>query len=1001
MAVDVSYTVPVGGAVYAGRFAVASVASFAAQLNSITGNVTAAPAPAPSPGPAPSAQPFRIVRTGTRYATLAQAVAGAISGDTITVSPGTYTPRAGVVGESDPGFTRIPGGINLHTLTIEWEVPGDQPVLDMSVWSEWQGTVNGGQPVGIEAGPDSRSLTVRGLILIGHQAGNSYGIDTLQGYLPGVGFNGNPPSVLNIDRCQILRWADGIKTTIYNYEITVNVTSSVIEDCTANYLTHGIYTSAIAALNVRGCTFRTSYRQMTVSITGALAAGQTITSSSKTGLVQGVAGSTVTYRMLSGDSFLVGEVLSVGGTPQGTVTAVSKVGLSPASNNAGHLIKSRARVTVVEGSLFDPKAGCATCIEAPSGGTLVVEGNVILHYGQPNSSDDNPPIKYGFEESASRITVNHGAAAPFTVGEVVTGVSSGGTAQITHVLAGNTYVFAKLNSNYLSNGENLTVGGTLRGTITARLGSPDGSSNDGRTHSIGIRQNTVRKAQPGNWSGSPSTAIEMLWVSNSMTLDNGTALPAASVPTEVFNNLVGDKACGNKTLLTYANNTSVESATISDAGLYSGLQVPGSPFQNDAPYAWGGDYAAAAARTDSYMGGVPAGPPTWRVGQTLNTWRTAIAAAISSVDPALNPAMNPSFPGSAPWRGSTGQISVVNAWGSGVWDEDAGDFWLPLGGGHGNYAGNEGYRGRLRDNAPAWVLTRAPSGAIGNTIALDDGQESTGIYSDGRPRSIHPYNSQCFVPGVGVVQVRLPSCYSNDNSSNKVLKLDAATGEWTVVFNLDLISGVNLGDPHNTACCYDPVRNRVVSVGASGSNMDLAWVRPSTAAAWTVSGRIRCQTAGGSDAALAGGRQALLYDAALDRYLHLQTFSGSVYHALVHPDTGVVTYLGPVSGSLPSGFNVGLMCGAAWNPDGGYYGLWGQSSNTAQITALTPHPTTPLTSAWSVSLLSIAPGNVLLPDNDSGANGVFGRFFYSRRLGGFGLLPQAASPTVFFATRNV
>jgi len=59
-----------------------------------------------------------------------------------------------------------------------------------------------------------------------------------------------------LERCYLQRWGDGVKATDYNTEITINLISCVIEDCTANEKTHGVYAPAIKQVTARGCTFR-------------------------------------------------------------------------------------------------------------------------------------------------------------------------------------------------------------------------------------------------------------------------------------------------------------------------------------------------------------------------------------------------------------------------------------------------------------------------------------------------------------------------------------------------------------------------------------------------------------------------------------------------------------------------------------------------------------------------------------------------------------------------
>jgi len=469
---------------------------------------------------------------------LGQAVADAISGDTIKVAPGTYVVRAGPAENNDPGMTYIRNGIDLHTLTIEWEVPGLQPIIDQSAFAQLQGN-SGGRPIGILAGSRNRNLTVRGLVLIGHPAGDSYGINTDAGYVEGVGFGTNPPSTLTIEYCKLVRWADGVKGTIYNREITCNIRYSTVEDCTGNSLTHGIYWPATAELNALGCTFRTT---------------------------------------------------------------VAGIGSGAAS--AGHLLKSRARVTTVRGCLFDMAGGGAACIETPSGGRLTVQGNVIMAYNVGDPS--NPPIKYGFEESALRITISSPSGGPLAVGTVFTGASSGNSGTVTNVLSTNVYVYSLNNGgSYLNDGETIRVAGVARGTIT-RAGSPDGTSNDGRTHSVNVDQNTIVKEQPSNWPATTTTAIGALWISTGMTNDLGN--PITVPPATMRNNLVTDNAgsatgAGQRTLLDYPLNTAVPRSTIGPLGVYSAAPVAGNPSVNDAAYAWAGEFTPPRARTDTSRGG--------------------------------------------------------------------------------------------------------------------------------------------------------------------------------------------------------------------------------------------------------------------------------------------------------------------------------------------------------------------------------------------------------------
>lgn len=429
------------------------------------------------------------------------------------------------------------GGIQLETLTIEWEVEGQMPVIDLSAWAQLKGN-SGGRPVGIDAGNNNRNLTVRGLVLIGHPNGDSYGVSTNAGYVEGVGFGTNPTSTLTIEFCKLVRWADGIKATIYNREISCFVRYSTIEDCTAGSLTHGIYWPASGELHALGCTFRTTV-----------------------------------------------------------------AGLAPNPIFAGHLLKSRARVTTVKGCLFDMAGGGAACIETPNGGELTVQGNVILKYNVGDAS--NPPIKYGFEEVATEMSVSlSGAEIP--VGETIVGSNSRAAAVVRNTYNAGTRIVYQLTTGgrYFDTGETITVAGVVRGTIVSRAGSPDGTARDGRRHSVNVCQNTVRNEQPSAWSGATSTAIGMLWIRDGMTDDAGNRIALTALPTTVRNNIVGDAGCGARTLLDFPDNTAVARSAISDRGVHSGGPIAGNPAVNDAAYAWAGEFTVPRARTDTFRGGV-------------------------------------------------------------------------------------------------------------------------------------------------------------------------------------------------------------------------------------------------------------------------------------------------------------------------------------------------------------------------------------------------------------
>lgn len=900
--------------------------------------------------PGATLTPFRNARTGQRYATLAQAVAGSISGDTIKVAPGTYTVLAGPGEDPQPGQTYTgAGGIQLHTLTLEWEVPGVRPVLDLSAWAQAAGF--GGQPKGLHAGTNNRNFTVRGLELIGSKNGSSYGIYSEGGYP-----SGNPVVTLTIEDCKLRFWADGVKTTYANRNMNVIMRRTTVEDCSGDSLTHGVYVQG-DLLDVLGCTFRTT----------------------------------------------------VAGNPTG-------------AEFLGHLLKSRMARTRVRGSLFDMRGGGASCIEAPNGGDLEVYGNIILKYNI--GSPSNPPIKYGFEENVPYINVAL-TGAPITAGNTIVG-ANGASGVVVATTNGNTRLYFTPTSGgtrFDVGGQNILVGGVVRATQVGSFGgSPDGVGY-ATLHRVRIGQNTVRNEQPSSWPGTTATAIGMLWVSPTMTDASAVPISNSSIVAAGFvrNNIVADIGTGNRTVANiapepqYADNSPVEAATVStlagSPGVYSGSSIAGSPALNDAQYQYAGEFTEPLPRTDTFRGGYIAGDPAWRVGQQANTWRVVSNSRIQDVDPAFNAALNPmGAGGDSPWRGSDGIKAVIDAWGTAAWDEANLRLWLPLNGGHGNYAGNEAYYQPLGDASPNWVLADPPSGSLVYPAAnLADGLESTGAYSDGRPRSIHPYCNVTFAPGVGSVITRMSAPFSNSNvNTHFAWCRDLTTGVPRRVFDFadpaqtgnpggSSTYGAGAGGAIGAACCYDSKRNRVVSIGI-GSNVHVLWCTPSASPGMWSGGHLS------SAVFVSGGSiiQLLYIPDPIDRYLALTHWLGNLEHKLINPVTGAMTDLGPLSAGLASGFarEPGGACGAAWASDLGKVVLWNQASNAAQISTLTPHPSTPLTSAWTAGALTVGASNVVTPPVQGG-NGTHGLFGHSARLRGcYLIVPDnlGGSRTHFYAT---
>jgi hypothetical protein len=801
-----------------------------------------------------SSTPFLNARTGLRYTTLKQAVGlggegfVAQSGDTIKVAPGTYV-ITDVNSVGCPAIQSAGGisfGVELPALTIEWEVPGQPAIFDMSAWNP---------AYGIQMGSPCTSLTLRGLHFIGRQENGSCGLEANTGYPYNSDWTLNPTCTLTVEYCKFKHWADGILMGYGMTQATLNVRYCWFEDCTQyDGLTHGIYCSPGAQCNVIGCFFTST----------AAAVG------SQTG--------------------------------------------------AGHFLKSRARSTTVYGNLFagGTTGGCACCVELPCGGDVDISGNILLHYGFADHADENPPIKYGYEQHA---------------------------------------------------GGNISADSEVRG------------------YSIKIAQNTIRKDEP-NWDNNLADGIGMLWVATNMTHLDGSPRSAASVSKTLRNNILAGNPLGPKSVSDWGSGvgTAVARNTVDDSGVYSGSAISGSPALNDAQWSWTAGFTAPNGRTDTYQGGLLTADPAWRQGMAANTWKTVSTSQLTDVDPEKNAAINPNGVSNAPWHGTNGQQAHIGAWGSTVWDEPNRRIWTPIGGGHGNYGGNEPYMMDLSAGSPVWVMKRNPSGAIGNLINFNDGQESSGVYSDGRPRSTHVYNNIAFVPGVGPMIVRIGSAYPNSGGSNKVWKVDQSTGETTLVFDLSSL-GVNVGGSVGSAC-YDPSRNRVYSIG-SGSGVRPAYVVPQAGAgAWA--GGVLAGSVYVSDS-----YQRLVYlPAPYDRLLALHGFSTPSI-SLIHPDTGAQTEIN-ITGSYASGFDSATGAGGmVWAPRLGKLLLYGQTSNAAQISTLTPTDI----NNWVAGALTVSGSNTLVPPVSIYGNAtVMGTFGYSDALRGCYYVHSNTDSVYFYAT---
>lgn len=388
---------------------------------------------------------------------------------------------------------------------------------------------------------------------------------------------------------------------------------------------------------------------------------------------------------------------------------------------------------------------------------------------------------------------------------------------------------------------------------------------------------------------------------------------------------------------------------------------------------------AIGAASDPYI-------PAWAQSQASQTWSVVPTAnTLDSLDPRNNPAINPNYPSGPEWGGTTGQWSIVGAWCGATYDEDGDVMWLGLGGGHSNYGGNEVYRCRFSAAAPVWEMVRWPSGAVGNLLTTHDGQESSGIYSDGRPRAVHTYNKWVYVPGVGpALAVHGNTSYSATAGREWSVFIDPVTGEAS--FSVEHGGGAMNDHTSGLGACYDPTR-RAIWIAPSGLSSIYRYDIPTSGS-----------PAAGSAASLIGNTGSVRYYTSVT-YLpgHDCLLVGNSVDEYGDSGTWRVFDCATGTGYNPSFSGQAPGVGKTqprWVPALGAVCHWNHASSTTQITRLTPGAN-PRTDAWTVSTLPVSGANAVTPSARV-SQGTYGRFAYSPRMGGFLVFNSTTGPHYFY-----
>lgn len=419
----------------------------------------------------------------------------------------------------------------------------------------------------------------------------------------------------------------------------------------------------------------------------------------------------------------------------------------------------------------------------------------------------------------------------------------------------------------------------------------------------------------------------------------------------------------------------------------------------------------ATPRADTYSGTttlVSAGRttlPAWRRAIAANTWAQVGSNKLSDIDPMNNPTVNPNYPSAPPWNAQMGFLAAFTQnWDGAAWDETNGAYWLPMGGGHNGYAGNETYKIDLTVDSPTWVMKSRPSGAVGNQINLNDAYANSVIptwVGDGRVRPGHSYDHLVWLPNRGAVWVMQSAVSFAGGGTCNTWLMDPTTGEWTNKSPplTNCISGtypvtgqaytnvVGISSPYDMGAAYDSSRDVIWLRNNRNAKL---WSLDPTTWAWNKAASIDTPPAVTVSKLIYIPEKDVLVEFAGTMTANVQrTPTMSIWH-LQYGGTRTVSSW---SGTPPAGLVLGSdYMGVAW--DGTRLLLWNNSTNTAQISTLTPNADL---SVWTWGALPLAAGNTITPTARF-VNGTFNRFVYSKRFKGVFLQQEPNQKLYFYAT---
>ena len=385
--------------------------------------------------------------------------------------------------------------------------------------------------------------------------------------------------------------------------------------------------------------------------------------------------------------------------------------------------------------------------------------------------------------------------------------------------------------------------------------------------------------------------------------------------------------------------------------------------------------------------------PSWLSSATARTWVSVPqATTLASLDVTGNSSITPT---GADWVGS-GLSAGLFSWSTHRWDDINRKFSIGPAGGHTDYGGNDVAR-VVVDASADWQRTRLPSGALpGPSLTGNDGQESTGLYSDGRQRAQHTYHNHRFIPGYGEVIVRSTAHFrAGTGDVKKAWTVDSETGE--SLLRCDF-SAITLQGNGEGSFDYDSKRNCLWHVGSAASK----WVKFTNLSARTWTATDQSSAPGLPRDNYLPPSGAIRYVRSADRIATFPSYTGLGTGRLGVMNPNTLTFITPtVTGSFSTGFMAPDMsanqpgCGFEWCEALGCFLLWNNTSSLAEISTLTPSNPSDWSQPWTRGVLTVSGANTTNP-GVAPNSGVFGRAMYSAALNAVLVHVTTSSPIMAF-----